>query len=59
MAKKKQETIEDILDRIMDDIEMIREKCVCNGDENYQPEEDEDDDYYEDSDSDSDDEDGE
>jgi excinuclease UvrABC helicase subunit UvrB len=57
MAKKKQETIEDILDRIMDDIEMIREKCVCNGDENYQPEEDEDDDYYEDSDSDSDDED--
>jgi excinuclease UvrABC helicase subunit UvrB len=39
MAKKKQETIEDILDRIMDDIEMIREKCVCNGDENYQPEE--------------------
>jgi excinuclease UvrABC helicase subunit UvrB len=59
MAKKKQETIEDILDRIMDDIEMIREKCVCNGDENYQPNEDEDDDYYEDSDSDSDDEDGE
>jgi excinuclease UvrABC helicase subunit UvrB len=60
MAKKKQETIEDILDRIMDDIEMIREKCVCNGDENYQPERrDEDDDYYEDSDSDSDDEDGE
>jgi excinuclease UvrABC helicase subunit UvrB len=59
MAKKKQETIEDILDRIMDDIEMIREKCVCNGDENYQPDEDEDDDYYEDSDSDSDDEDGE
>jgi excinuclease UvrABC helicase subunit UvrB len=59
MAKKKQETIEDILDRIMDDIEMIREKCVCNGDENYQPDEDEDedDDYYEDSDSDSDDED--
>jgi len=45
MAKKKQETIEDILDRIMDDIEMIREKCVCNGDENYEPEE-EDDDYY-------------
>jgi hypothetical protein len=61
MAKKKQETIEDILDRIMDDIEIIREKCVCNGDENYQPDEDEDedDDYYEDSDSDSDDEDGE
>jgi len=46
MAKKKQETIEDILDRIMDDIEMIREKCVCNGDENYEPEEEEDDDYY-------------
>jgi hypothetical protein len=59
MAKKKQETIEDILDRIMDDIDLIREKCVCNGDEDYQPDEDEDEDYYEDSDSDSDDEDGE
>ena len=48
MAKKKQETIEHILDRILDDIEMIREKCVCNGDENYEPEEDE---YYDDDDS--------
>jgi hypothetical protein len=29
MAKKKQETIEDILDRIMDDIEMImRKMCL-------------------------------
>jgi hypothetical protein len=56
MAKKKTETVEDILDRIMEDIDLIREKCICNGDENYQPEE-EDDDYYEDSDSDSDDED--
>jgi hypothetical protein len=56
MAKKKAETVEDILDRIMEDIDLIREKCICNGDENYQPEE-EDDDYYEDSDSDSDDED--
>jgi hypothetical protein len=57
MAKKKQKLIEDILDRIMDDIDLIREKCICNGDEDYQPEEEEDDDYYEDSDSDSDDED--
>jgi hypothetical protein len=57
MAKKKTETVEDILDRIMEDIDLIREKCICNGDENYQPEEEEDDDYYEDSDSDSDDED--
>jgi len=58
MAKKKTETVEDILDRIMEDIDLIREKCICNGDEDYQPEE-EDEDYYEDSDSDSDDEDGE
>ena len=56
MAKKKIETVEDILDRIMEDIDLIREKCICNGDEDYQPEE-EDEDYYEDSDSDSDDED--
>jgi hypothetical protein len=56
MAKKKTETVEDILDRIMEDIDLIREKCICNGDEDYQPEE-EDEDYYEDSDSDSDDED--
>ena len=42
MAKKKQETIEDILDRIMDDIEMIREKCVCNGEEDYSSEDSED-----------------
>ena len=58
MGKKKTETVEDILDRIMEDIDLIREKCICNGDEDYQPEE-EDEDYYEDSDSDSDDEDGE
>jgi excinuclease UvrABC helicase subunit UvrB len=51
--RKKQETIEDILDRIMDDIEMIREKCVCNGDENYEPEEDE---YYDEDSSDDEDE---
>ena len=56
MAKKKTETVEDILDRIMEDIDLIREKCICNGDEDYQPEE-EDEDYYEDYDSDSDDED--
>ena len=39
MAKKKTETVEDILDRIMEDIDLIREKCICNGDEDYQPEE--------------------
>jgi len=35
MAKKKSETIENILDRIMEDIDSIRDKCVCNGDESY------------------------
>ena len=36
MAKKKKiETVEDILDRIQEDIDLIREKCVCNGDEDY------------------------
>jgi hypothetical protein len=37
MAKKKikNETVEDILDRIMEDIDLIREKCVCNGEEDY------------------------
>jgi hypothetical protein len=50
MAKKKAETIEDILDRILEDIEMIRDKCVCNGDESYEP--DEDDDYSDDEDED-------
>jgi len=27
--------VEDILDRIMEDIDLIREKCVCNGEEDY------------------------
>jgi len=41
MAKKKKaETIEDILDRIMEDIELIKEKCVCNGEEDYAVDED-------------------
>jgi hypothetical protein len=31
VRKKKSETVEDILDRIMEDIDLIREKCVCNG----------------------------
>ena len=38
--KKKSETIEDILDRIMEDIDLIREKCVCNGEEDYAVDED-------------------
>ena len=51
MAKKpKKETIQDILDRIEEDIEMIREKCVCNGDEDYVA--DDDDDSYDDDDED-------
>ena len=51
MAKKpKKETIQDILDRIEEDIEMIREKCVCNGDEDYVA--DDDDDSYDDEDED-------
>ena len=51
MAKKpKKETIQDILDRIEEDIEMIREKCVCNGDEDYVA--DDDDDAYDDDDED-------
>lgn len=37
MAKKKKiETVEDILDRIMEDIDLIREKCICNGEEDYE-----------------------
>jgi len=43
--KKKTETVEDILDRIMEDIDLIREKCVCNGDEDYSPEDDDDDSF--------------
>jgi hypothetical protein len=35
VRKKKLETVEDILDRIMEDIDLIREKCVCNGEEDY------------------------
>jgi hypothetical protein len=46
MAKKKKvETVEDILDRIEEDIDLIREKCVCNGDEDYASE-DEDEDSF-------------
>ena len=43
--KKKTETVEDILDRIQEDIDLIREKCVCNGDEDYSPEDDDDDSF--------------
>jgi excinuclease UvrABC helicase subunit UvrB len=49
VRKKKSETVEDILDRIMEDIDLIREKCVCNGDENYSSEDDDDFDDDEDS----------
>ena len=46
MAKKKKvETVEDILDRIQEDIDLIREKCVCNGEEDYSSEEEEDDSF--------------
>jgi len=47
--KKKTETVEDILDRIMEDIDLIREKCVCNGDEDYVPEDEDDSDDEDDS----------
>ena len=59
VRKKKSETVEDILDRIMEDIDLIREKCVCNGDENYSSEDgddfddDEDSEWVSDSDKDS------
>ena len=43
--KKKTETVEDILDRIMEDIDLILEKCLCNGDEDYSPEDDDDDSF--------------
>lgn len=42
VRKKKSETVEDILDRIMEDIDLIREKCVCNGEEDYSLEESDD-----------------
>ena len=35
IKKKKNETVEDILDRIQEDIDLIREKCICNGEEDY------------------------
>lgn len=40
IKKKKNETVEDILDRILEDIELIKEKCVCNGEEDYAVDED-------------------
>ena len=43
--KKKIETVEDILDRIQEDIDLIREKCVCNGDEDYASEEEDEDSF--------------
>jgi hypothetical protein len=53
MAKKKKiETVEDILDRIEEDINLIREKCVCNGDEDYASEDDSDEDSFDDTDED-------
>jgi len=46
MAKKKKtETVEDILDRIQEDIDLIREKCVCNGEEDYESEESDEDSF--------------
>jgi len=45
MIKRKKETVEDILDRIEEDINTIREKCICNGEDNYEPEDDYDDSF--------------
>lgn len=44
MAKKKKETVEDILDRMQEEIDLIREKCVCNGEEDYAANDDDDED---------------
>ena len=61
VRKKKAETVEDILDRMMEDIDLIREKWVCNGEEDYSLEEsddvdstDEDEDWVSDDDEDED-----
>ena len=35
MVKRKNETIENILDRMQEDLDLIREKCVCNGEDDY------------------------
>ena len=48
--KRKNETIQDILDRIEEDINLIREKCVCNGEEDYASDEDDDSSFNEDED---------
>ena len=45
MIKRKHETVQDILDRIEEDINAIREKCICNGEDNYEPEDDYDDSF--------------
>ena len=45
MIKRKHETVEDILDRIEEDINAIREKCICNGEDSYEPEDDDDDSF--------------
>lgn len=39
---RKNETVQDILDRIEEDINSIRDKCVCNGEEDYVSDEDDD-----------------
>lgn len=43
MAKKKQETIQDILDRIQEDIETIREKVEDNQIEDWSDEDEDED----------------
>ena len=55
--KKKEETIEDIIDRIENDLETIRDKAVEDQDweedvDEEDIDEDEDDDYYDEDDSD-------
>ena len=44
--KRKNETIQDILDRIEEDINLIREKCVCNGEEDYSSDDEDDDSMF-------------
>jgi hypothetical protein len=50
--KKKEETIDDIIDRIESDLETIRDKSLENQNWEEDIDEDEDDDYYDEDDSD-------
>ena len=50
MPRKKEETIEDIIDRIEADLEIIRDKAIENSEEDEFEDEDEDEDKDEDED---------